>query len=131
MAIVLVSDIFGRTPAFETLAKSLTDITGSQTVLFDPYQGESLDFTDEQAAYHYFSLHIDVENYANMLVQYLLALHQESSSNSMVIVGFSAGATAAWLLACKQIDNQTKGEKLPKIAQVIGVYGSQIRNKLQ
>ncbi|REL27199.1 hypothetical protein DXX93_11895 [Thalassotalea euphylliae] len=128
MTILLVSDIFGRTPAFEALAKSLDDIAGSPTILFDPYQGENLNFADEQVAYQYFSQHIGVETYANMLAEFLAFLPNKSPQTPLIILGFSVGASAAWLLAC----NDTKSEcssnvSLPQVAQVIGLYGGQIR----
>ncbi|REL32550.1 hypothetical protein [Thalassotalea euphylliae] len=134
MTIVLVSDIFGRTPAFEALANSLADITGSQTILFDPYQGENLNFTDEQAAYQYFSQHIGVETYADMLVKFLTSLNQDEQAKPLTVLGFSVGASVAWLLACHSSntgllpDKKLSNNNLPEIKQVIGIYGGQIRN---
>ncbi|WP_147301950.1 hypothetical protein [Thalassotalea euphylliae] len=129
MTIVLVSDIFGRTPAFEALANSLADITGSQTVLFDPYQGEKLNFTDEQAAYQYFSQHIGVETYADMLVKFLTSLNQDELAKPLTVLGFSVGASAAWLLACHSNNTGLLFDyNLPEIGRFIGIYGGQIRN---
>ncbi|WP_448556547.1 hypothetical protein [Thalassotalea montiporae] len=134
MTIVLVSDIFGRTPAFEALANSLADITGSQTILFDPYQGESLNFTDEQVAYQYFSQHIGVETYADMLVEFLTSLNKCEQVKPLTVLGFSVGASAAWLLACHSNnagllpDKKLSNNNPPEIGKVIGIYGGQIRN---
>ena len=132
VTIVLVSDIFGRTPAFEALAKSLAGITQSQISLFDPYQGENLNFTDEQAAYQYFSQHIGVETYADMLADFLMALPNKPQikpqAKPLTILGFSVGASAAWLLACRGIKREySSNGGSPEISQIIGLYGGQIR----
>mgnify|MGYP000412717525 FL=1 len=52
MNLVLVSDIFGKTPALVTLAKKL-----NANMIVDPYSGVDMAFNSEQQAYEYFIQH--------------------------------------------------------------------------
>ena len=110
MGIILVSDVFGKTPALERLAKEL-----NANKIVDPYDGKCMNFLDENEAYLYFIDKIGLDTYLKKLK---LAL----KSNNMVVtlIGFSVGASTVWRLS------GTSSNKYIKNA--ICFYGSQIRN---
>jgi hypothetical protein len=107
---IVLSDVFGCTPAFRELAGAL-----NADKLISPYS-DNIYFTDENQAYTYFVEHLGLD-------QYLNAVKQELSAHSLVnIVGFSVGASVLWRL--------TAGPLASRINTAIGVYGSQIRHYL-
>ena len=109
MSIVLVSDVFGITPALLKLKDELT-----ASVIIDPYQGNIMDFKDESEAYAYFVEHIGLDHYGSILMNAL-----EKLDPNITLIGFSVGASAIWQLSSRSTDF---------ITQAICFYGSQIRN---
>ncbi|GEA02988.1 dienelactone hydrolase [Alteromonas sp. KUL17] len=108
---VVVTDIFGKTPALEELANAIC----KNHIIVDPYDGQNKMFHTESDAYEYFSSNIGLENYSKHLINSLTKL--DSSVN---LVGFSVGAAAIWNLS---------GSLGPShINKAICFYGSQIRN---
>ena len=114
MNIILVSDIFGKTPALIQLAEAI-----AATAIIDPYDGVDMGFEDESKAYAYFVKHVGFEQYYDVLQSELQ--NQISPISSMnVLIGFSIGASAIWKLSdYPDITNIQRG---------ICYYGSQIRN---
>lgn len=112
MTIVIVSDIFGKTPALCELAEQLS--TDKTVEIIDPYQGKYLAFENEAQAYQYFQNHVGIEQYCSILSQ------KSSIFDQCGLIAFSVGATVAWRLS----------EHLHRssIKQMIGFYGSQIRH---
>jgi len=58
MNIILVSDIFGKTPALIQLAEAI-----GATAIIDPYDGVDMGFEDESKAYAYFVEQVGFEQY--------------------------------------------------------------------
>ncbi|MEW6998211.1 hypothetical protein AADZ86_10940 [Colwelliaceae bacterium BS250] len=112
MQILLVADIFGQTSALKQLATSLP----CNTIIVDPYQGQLLNFDNEQHAYQYFNQHIGLSSYSQILAKTI-----DSLNANTIIVAFSIGASATWLLS----------ESMPShINKVMAFYGSQIRHHI-
>lgn len=110
---VIVSDIFGRTPALEALAGD----AGSVTAIIDPYGGKEMGFGTESMAYEYFMAHIGIPAYKQQV-----AARLEESPQIDLLIGFSVGAAAVWGIS----------GSLPqeKIARAVCFYGSQIRHDI-
>lgn len=132
MNLIIIPDIFGRTPALDRLAERLciqlstvegntdtephaeTCIKTALTIdIIDPYDG--LYFFREDQAYKYFKANLGVPGYSRMILEQL-----PKQTTPVTILGFSAGASAVWHLSC---------ETLPcPVNFFIGFYGSQIRH---
>ena len=113
--LIVVSDIFGRTPELEELASELWD-RYEKIHIIDPYGGQTIDFGSEQDAYQYFQENCSIEKLSEM------ALEKIAESNTRCdLVGFSVGATAIWF-----ISEARHAEK--KINTAICFYGSKIRD---
>lgn len=110
MNIILVSDIFGKTPALVKLSEDL-DVK----VIVDPYGGIDMAFKDETEAYSYFMKNVGLEAYLSMLLKVT-----ESMNSSAILIGFSIGASAIWTLSEKPL--------IKNVDHAICYYGSQIRN---
>ncbi|QUM90087.1 dienelactone hydrolase family protein [Moritella sp. 36] len=116
MQIIIMTDIFGLTTDIDLLAVSLsTELT--RVTVIDPYDGHKQTFINEQAAYDAFMTLCGHEQYISAVAS-AIAL----SEDEVVLLGFSAGASAAW----KAIDRHSN----PLIKHCIGFYPSQIRNHL-
>lgn len=110
MSIILVSDVFGITPALLTLKNEL----GAHTII-DPYKGKSMDFKNETEAYSSFINTVGLDSYVSKILKML-----ESLDSQTTLIGFSVGASAIWRLPIKNEDHIIK--------QAFCFYGSQIRN---
>ncbi|MFT5757171.1 MAG: dienelactone hydrolase [Alteromonadaceae bacterium] len=111
---VVVTDIFGRSPALEKLCTHLQDYSSSEVEIIDPYNGKYIDFTDEQQAYQHFTRCGGVEIFAKILLK---ALTRQQVP--IKIIAFSVGASALWSLS--------ENNQLIHIKQANCFYGSQIR----
>jgi dienelactone hydrolase len=110
MNTILISDVFGITPALLKLRDKL-----GATIIVDPYQGKSMDFKNETDAYAYFITEVGLEHYVSNVSNVLEALDGET-----ILIGFSVGASAIWQLS--------QNNKNSHIKQAFCFYGSQIRN---
>jgi dienelactone hydrolase len=110
MKTIIVSDIFGKTEALEEIALRLCE----PTLIFEPYDGEMMNFQSESDAYSYFSSNVGIDKYSDKLCCFIKPL-----SEPLRIIGFSAGASAIWKIS--------EREELSKVSNAIGFYGSQIR----
>lgn len=110
---VVVSDIFGLTPALEDFAS----VVGAEVIL-DPYNGKCMDFDDEQQAYAYFVAHSGIAQYCADIKAALACQHQD-----MMLIGFSAGASALWEYI-GTVNN-------PRVQGALLFYGGQIRSRPQ
>lgn len=114
--LIIVSDIFGRTPELIDLASELSG-RYDQLHIIDPYDGHIIDFDSEQDAYHYFQEHCSIEKLAG------LVLEKVAESNvKLDLVGFSVGASAIWFLS------ETRYAEI--INTAVCFYGSRIRDIL-
>jgi len=110
MNIVLVSDVFGLTPALLDMAKKL-----EACMIIEPYKGQSMEFQNETDAYTYFVNNVGLDNYLAHLSKTVGRIE-----NPVTLIGFSVGASVVWRLSA------IKSNKF--IKQAFCYYGSQIRN---
>jgi dienelactone hydrolase len=110
MSIIIVTDIFGVTPALITLSDKL-----NAKFIVDPYNGINMNFKNEFEAYSYFTEQVGLENYLEKLIKVV-----DSTSNISSLLGFSVGASVIWRLSEKLLS--------AKIKNAICYYGSQIRH---
>ena len=111
MPIVMVTDIFGRTPALEQLCGEI----GGDAQILDPYAGKTMTFGDEAEAYAFFMEHVGLDAYVELLTAKLADL-----SGSVALIGFSVGASAVWRLSGTPVAD--------KVTWAACFYGSQIRH---
>lgn len=110
MDIILVTDIFGKTPALVKLSEDL-----NVKIIVDPYGGVDLAFKDETEAYSYFMENVGFENYLSILLK-----TTESITSASILIGFSIGASVIWKLSDKL--------SIKNVNRAICYYGSQIRH---
>ncbi|KGJ87435.1 hypothetical protein [Colwellia psychrerythraea] len=108
MSVILVSDVFGMTPALLKLKDSLAAKT-----IVDPYHGECMGFKNEAEAYSYFITTVGFDSYLEKILKVIAQLDSKTT-----LIGFSVGASAVWRLS---LNNKM-------IKQAFCFYGSQIRN---
>ena len=106
--LLLVTDIFGRTPHVSTLARDI----GAAARICSPYAGAQPTFRNEAEAYAAFTAQTSIAAYAETVVQEL------KRNPTALAVGFSVGATALWLALGR--------EAAPERRSVL-YYGSRIR----
>lgn len=117
MKLIILSDIFGKTPEFDELVSLISD--GYESVkAIDPYSGRYLDFKDEQEAYDYFQANTGLDGYIDLLSNSLA----DEKGEEICLVGFSVGASAVWAVS--------ESLSFP-VVKCICFYSSQIRNMLQ
>jgi len=110
---ILVSDIFGKTPALVALGHSI-----KADVIVDPYDGKNMNFEDEVQAYSYFTDNVGLDGYLEKLSKVI-----KDYSCECILVGFSVGASVIWKLSESTSVHLTKRIKL-----AVCYYGSQIRH---
>lgn len=110
MSLILVSDVFGVTPALLEIANKL----GACSII-DPYEGQIMGFKNEADAYSYFVKASGLDSYLATLLKAV-----ELIESPITIISFSVGASVVWRLS------EIKENKL--IKQAFCYYGSQIRN---
>lgn len=110
MDIIVVSDVFGITPALIALCEELNTVK-----IVDPYNGIKMNFKNESEAYSYFMEQIGLDAYLAALSKQI-----EQCSAVVMLIGFSVGASAIWRLSEKVSDN--------RVNHAVCFYGSQIRN---
>lgn len=111
MKTIIVSDIYGLTPAVTALAGRLD----RQAVVLSPWDGEGCPFATEQEAHRAFVASEGVAGYAARVTA-------AAGAEPAFLVGFSAGATAVWLHAT--------GAGCHPHSQAVLFYGSRIRYHL-
>ena len=116
MSAIIITDIFGVTEAIFSLERSLSEKTVNVTVV-DPYDGEVKAFSNEQDAYDAFVSQCGHSAYISYVKTAI-----ELAKENVVLLGFSAGASAAW----KAIDYRYQNS----VVHFVGFYPSQIRNHL-
>ena len=114
MRTLIVSDIFGRTEALESLASKVADSAG----IIDPYGAMKMGFISETEAYQYFVNNVGLDTYRQILQE-----HISANSSPMRLIGFSVGASAIW--------NASDSASVSNIIEATCFYGSQIRFNLE
>jgi len=114
--IFLVSDIFGLTPALETICNKLSKVSPDLQII-DPYNGVNHKFETQTHAYEYFMDRVGLKKYQDILTNKLTQYEQD-----IVLIGFSVGASAIW-----KISHQPS---LKHVQKAFCFYGSQIRQNI-
>lgn len=118
MNLIAITDIFGKTAAFEKL---ISDISTNfeEIEIVDPYDGNAINFKDESDAYRYFRDKVGLNKYIGLLHEKI----KNKNDSKQILLGFSIGASAVWVISKKlQSFSNTKG---------ICFYSSQVRNYLE
>jgi hypothetical protein len=110
MNIILVSDVFGKTPALMKLSEEL-----NANIIVDPYDGINMNFKNEEEAYSYYINNVGLDKYLSKLLEITMSI-----SSVTTLIGFSIGASVIWKLSENSAVKNIKGG--------ICYYGSQIRN---
>ena len=111
MDLVIVSDIFGHTPALDRLASRLR---ADHIHILAPHDRV---FTDEAEAYAFFQQTTDISGYAGKISEFLWSME----ARHLALVGFSVGAAAIWQIAADP--------KSSWIQKAFCFYGSRIREQ--
>jgi len=148
MSIYLVTDIFGITSALLTMVNTLNETLPDSSPLIhiiDPYQGENMNFENEEVAYSHFTEQVGLERYTQHLHSILvlanktrlnktspattqavqspidqsLYLNKQQQCTKCTVIGFSMGASALWTISNNNDIN---------IDEAFYFYGSQIRH---
>lgn len=114
MDYVIVSDIFGLTPALTRFKMGVS----SNSMLIDPYNGKLQVIESEANHYEKFIKHCDHDKYTEKVKECFNALKSPTTC-----IAFSAGASAAWRAQLLTGN--------PHLKKLIGFYPSQLRNHLQ
>ena len=109
--LLVAADIYGITPALRALTADL----GAKAEWLSPWDGEGCPQVTEQAAHAAFVAGPGLEAYAERIA---LA----AAGEAVTLVGFSVGATAAWLFAAEQ--------QCHSGSRLVLFYGSRIRHYL-
>ncbi len=115
MNIIIAPDIFGITPSLNKLVKNLSK--QAAVAIIDPYHGEEMAFEDEEQAYQAFLDEGGLDVYTEQLKVILTYIEQP-----VVLIGFSAGASALWRLTDKKLGLHAR--------HFIGFYPGQIRHHM-
>lgn len=113
MTIIIIHEVFGVTENLRKLATELEKI-GFKVILpslySDNYRGKN-----EKYSYKKYFAEVGFEKSIRLIDRII----EENSKDNIFIIGFSIGATLAWM---KSADDRVRG--------IIGFYGSRIRNYL-
>jgi len=125
---LVVTDIFGITDAIMKLSHELTQL-GCAVSLIDPYQGKDVQLADEEDLYDYFLRACGHEEYLAKVSHALVAALTRAKQD-IFIIGFSAGANAAWR-ALNKLNPLVKAHQANgRIKHFVGFYPTQIRHHL-
>jgi dienelactone hydrolase len=111
---IVITDIFGKTPALDGFCNMYMD----QLHIVDPYSGVFMDFKNESDAYEYFMSNVGLDDYCEILATKIREL-----SDPITLIGFSVGASAIWRIS--------KDLEFDIVSNAFCFYGSQIRNNLE
>ncbi len=115
MNIVVATDLHGVT---EPLREQFCNVFGAHDIVFlSPWDMELNPYPNEQAAHQAFLAQNGFEVYREKIAQAVASFRQEP----IVLIGFSVGATAAWLSAADEITANVRYWLF---------YGSRIRDYL-
>jgi dienelactone hydrolase len=116
MHVIIVTDIFGLTLAIQKLAHTFNQHKNIIVTIVDPYKGVKKSFIDEREAYQTFIVETGHQQYTDEVKKV-----KNLIDDDIFVLGFSAGASAAW---------KSAEHNLNALTHVIGFYPSQIRNQL-
>lgn len=147
--LLLVTDIFGKTPAINTFSQAMLNVYASVKTLtpysVEPYSELTCPVDDEESVYQTFLEQCGHNEYAQRCQQALAEIVepfnevQQSDQNTsntehnITILAFSAGASAMWRALSHKHFNQvhTNLSSVVNFQTFIGFYPSQIRHHTQ
>ena len=116
--VIVIHEIYGINQHIQDFCEFISK-QGMDVICPDLLEtGSAFDYSQEEVAYHHFIENIGFEE-PSETIKSILATYRPQYKR-IVIIGFSVGATIAWL--CSD-DERVDG--------VIGYYGSRIRNYLE
>lgn len=115
--IILIHEVRGVTDNLRRLG----DLLASRgfSVLVPSLYPDGFSGADEEAAYRKFFSEVGIESAKRTIDSLIDALIDANPPGDVTVIGFSVGATVAWLESAN-----------PAVKSVIGVYGSRIREYL-
>lgn len=116
-AIIVIHEIYGVNDHMHRVCESL-DEQGFHVFCPNLLDREPFGYDEEDLAYQYFIEKIGFTNSAEKIKQ--LIIEKKRTYDKLLLVGFSVGATIAWL--CSE-ENDVDG--------IVGYYGSRIRNYMK
>jgi len=120
MSVLIVTDVFGFTPAVASLVRTLA----CPCTIISPYSEASQYFKTEQIAYQAFLAEGGVAGYSQKILNYLQnnpeQFSSDCSSGVNFGIGFSAGASALWVAS--------SDPQFAHFQENILFYGSRIRD---
>lgn len=108
--IILIHEIYGVTPNLLSLKKELE--RSGHTVSLPSLYEDGYVGTDEEEAYERFYSQVGIDRALTIIDKII----QQNRSSEITLLGFSVGATIAWL-----------SSRNKELSKVIGIYGSAIR----
>ncbi|PZD97307.1 hypothetical protein DNH61_02845 [Paenibacillus sambharensis] len=115
--LILLHEIYGINDHMNWFSKELEQ-AGYNVLTPNLLRREPFAYEQESEAYHYFMSEIGFEAAVDE-VERLLHIHRERYED-ILIIGFSIGATVAWLCS-----------SFPEVDGIVGYYGSRIRDYLE
>ncbi|WP_226671947.1 dienelactone hydrolase family protein [Rossellomorea aquimaris] len=116
--VIVIHEIYGINQHVQDFCEFISK-QGMDVICPDLFEtGSAFDYSQEEVAYHHFIGNIGFEEPSETIKSILSTYRPQYKQ--IVIIGFSVGATIAWL--CSN-DERVDG--------VIGYYGSRIRNYLE
>lgn len=129
--IVVLHEIYGINEHIAKVCQELAD-SGYDVVCPDLLDGKPFfDYAREEEAYRYFMNFIGFESAAKKVT--FLLRQEEGRYKQVFLLGFSVGATVAWLCgvdSVKKDEGFHYGGSLVKCSGIICLYGSRIREYL-
>ncbi len=126
---VVLHEIYGINRHITEVCKVLCD-TGYDVVCPDLLSGRpSCDYSREEEAYRYFANYEGFESSAKKVI--FLLRQEELAYRQIFLMGYSIGATIAWLCCGDSADNRkgfSYGGQIKSLKGMIGYYGSRIRD---
>lgn len=116
--IVVLHEIYGINQHMQHMCRLLSD-QGYDVICPDLLGREApFEYSQEEAAYRNFVENVGFTQAASQIKRMLLAI--QNRYEKIFVLGFSVGATIAWLCSEEQ-----------KVDGIVGYYGSRIRNYLE
>lgn len=112
--IIVIHEIYGLNQHMEKFCKML-GTHGYDVICPNIIERDAFEYSEEEAAYLHFKENIGFAKAFNTVKDILSTI--QNKYEKVIIVGFSVGATVAWLCS-----------ELPNVNGTVGYYGSRIRD---